>query len=90
MLVRSPAAKKSKPRASQLKLAGIATVQGEPVVETKAQSGKQKSLLDAEAPKTDKPKAAQSTANTNSATSTAAADELLTHDVHPETHPKTA
>ena len=85
MLVRSPAAKKAKPRASQLKLAGIATVQGE--AETKPQSAKQKSLLDAETPKADKPKAAQSTA---SATSTAAADELLTHDVHPETHPKTA
>ncbi|MFZ6778345.1 ribonuclease III [Undibacterium sp. Ji83W] len=84
MLVRSPAAKKAKPRASQLKLAGIATVQGEAVAETKPQSAKQKSLLDTETPKADKPKAISST------TSTAAADELLTHDIHPETHPKTA
>ncbi|MFZ6709288.1 ribonuclease III [Undibacterium sp. TC9W] len=85
MLVRSPAAKKTKPRASQLKLAGIATVQGEAAVETKPQSSKQKSLLDAEVPKVEKTKA------TNSAvTSAAAADELLTHDAQPETHPKTA
>ncbi|MFZ6734707.1 ribonuclease III [Undibacterium sp. Ji42W] len=85
MLVRSPAAKKTKPRASQLKLAGIATVQGETVAESKPQSAKQKSLLDAEAPKAEKTKATNSPV-----TSAAAADEMLTQDVHPETHPKTA
>ena len=84
MLVRSPAAKKAKPRASQLKLAGIATVQGEAMSEAKPQSAKQKSLLDVETPKADKPKVVQGI------TGTAAADELLTHDIHPETHPKTA
>ncbi len=86
MLVRSPAAKKAKPRASQLKLAGIATVQGDAAVaETKPQSARQKSLLDAETPKAEKTKASNSAAN-----SEAAADEVLAHDVHPETHPKTA
>ncbi|MBC3909973.1 MULTISPECIES: ribonuclease III [Undibacterium] len=84
MLVRSPAAKKAKPRASQLKLAGIATVQGEAVSEAKPQSAKQKSLLDVDIPKADKPKVVQGI------TGTAAADELLNHDIHPETHPKTA
>lgn len=57
MLVRSPAAKKTKPRASQLKLAGIATVQTEAVAEAKPQTAKQKSLLDAEAPRADTSKA---------------------------------
>ncbi|BBB66246.1 hypothetical protein UNDYM_1993 [Undibacterium sp. YM2] len=88
MLVRSPAAKKAKPRASQLKLAGIATVQGDAaaaVAETKPQSARQKSLLDAETPKAEKTKASNSAAN-----SEAEADEVLAHDVHPETHPKTA
>ncbi|MFZ6658817.1 ribonuclease III [Undibacterium sp. TJN19] len=49
MLVRSPATKKAKPRASQLKLAGIATVQNEVVTEVKASAAKQKSLLEADA-----------------------------------------
>lgn len=79
MLARSPTAKKTKPRASQLKLAGIATVQGDTVPETKAHSGKQKSLLDAESSKTEKSKHA------TNATVKATADELLTLDPHPKT-----
>ena len=85
MLVRSPAAKKAKPRASQLKLAGIATVQGDALAstETKQQAGKQKSLLDNETPKAEKAKTAAA-ANTGSP-GTAVADEMLTLDTHPKT-----
>lgn len=87
MLVRSPAAKKTKPRASQLKLAGIATVQSEAAAEPKASAGKQKSLLDAELPKPDKTKNTVAAATSTTAANTVAADELLALD---PPHPKTA
>lgn len=48
LLARTPAARKSKPRTAQLKLAGIATVQAEVAPEAKAQMGKRESLPDAE------------------------------------------
>ena len=48
MISKTPAARKSKPRATQLKLAGIATTQKETPAELKSHSGKQKSLIDSE------------------------------------------
>lgn len=47
LLARTPTARKSKPRTAQLKLAGIATVQVDPL-EVKTADGKQKSLLKVE------------------------------------------
>ncbi|MFZ6772900.1 ribonuclease III [Undibacterium sp. SXout7W] len=48
ILSRTPAARKPKPRAAQLKLAGIATPQKESTTESKSHAGKQKSLTEPE------------------------------------------
>ena len=48
ILSKTPAARKSKPRAAQLKLAGIATPQKESTTESKSHAGKQKSLIEPE------------------------------------------
>src|SRR5450830_72320 len=60
VLSRTPASRKSKPRAAQLKLAGIATPQNEVVVDANATSEKSKN-----APDTDAKKASENPANPN-------------------------